>query len=188
MANPQETTPYVYMGHINMHNVPEAGAELAVHLNRVMSFYHYRPGEPAGIVIKGNFQDDKYKERMAKLGVIVSDDGTVLSRDPNRSQFKASCNPNTRKKGQSQPTPFQPKITPSQRLNRRNCVSQPTGSFNPRTSALQKPEGFIMAIQEFNYVHNCVPNLRGHKLIVNQNSKTPRAAIFHSRNMQVWGD
>ena len=71
----QEITPYVYMGHINLHNKNEGGAELALHLNRIMSYYHYKPGETAGIIIQGKAQDDKYVTRMAKQGIIVLGDG-----------------------------------------------------------------------------------------------------------------
>merc|ERR1712029_388350 len=72
--------PYVYMGHINMFNKSEAGAELAVHLNNVMNHFHYKPGEQSGIVINGKHKDDNYKNRMLKYGIIVADDGTVMSR------------------------------------------------------------------------------------------------------------
>ena len=92
---------YVLCGHINLHNKNEGGAELAVHLNRIMANFHYSPNGQSGIIIKGKVQDDKYKQRMAKLGVIVTDDGTVIDRDPDITQFRAENRP----KVQRDPSP-----------------------------------------------------------------------------------
>ena len=158
------------MGHLNMHNVHEAGAELAIHLNRVMSYYHYKPGETSGIIIQGKIQNDKYKERMAKLGIIVMDDGTVLQRDTNIEQYRADNRP-AETKEPSQPPPFQPKITPTQKLTRHMSVSQKNLPNAPKTLTPANPQGFIMALQEFTYIYKCIPNLKGHKLLVNQNSR-----------------
>ena len=81
--------PYVYMGHINLYNKDEAGAELAVHLNKVMSHFHYKPGEPSGLFMQGKLQEDNYTNRMSNIGITTAPTGEELDRDPHRSPYRA---------------------------------------------------------------------------------------------------
>merc|ERR1712029_694771 len=49
------------------------------------------------------------------------------------------------------------------------------------------PGGFIVGIQEPHFKFKKIPGLRGHKLLIDSNHEEPRAAIYYSRNLDIWG-
>ena len=46
--------------------------------------------------------------------------------------------------------------------------------------------GFVVGIQEPHFKHKKIPGLRAHTLLIDSSHPEPRAAIFHSRNLNIW--
>ena len=207
MTHPRD--PYIYVGQVNLFNKNEAGAELAHFANQVMSSFVHKEGTFTGFVKNGQpINEDNYKDRLSRIGIETAEDGSVVSYPSaeEREQYRAANRNETRRKrnedlgvSYGNDSCFEeclPRSTLNELLGsthrKRDRIykSQKFGDPNKRKwtkKASSKPEGFLFALQEVQYVYNRIPNLRGHRILIDRSCEEPRAALFFSKNLYIWG-
>ena len=176
MTSEQEDKNYIYFGQINLMKSPTATTELGIAINNVIKNFKYDNNNNAGIVInKKPFMDDKYIQRLKNVGVIVNDHDEVIKRPSplQRKKYKASFRKQTQKLSS-----IHSKDKPS---------NDPTPDINPTPDGgLIPPSGFVIGIQEPRVYNKRITGLRGHKLLYDTTNPQPRAAIYHSKNLNIW--
>ena len=94
--------PYVLFTQCNLWKSPNASTELGLYLNKAMTYYRYIDKDRAGFYLDSDGQkeapDDRYKKRLANVGIQIDDNDNIVSKpsESERQGFKAS-----HKKGQS---------------------------------------------------------------------------------------
>ena len=83
---------YIYFAQANLWKSNNASNELGLFLNNVLKHYRYFDDNKAGLIINGRpGMNDNYKNRLKEVGIIVNDNGDVVSRPSpqDKQQFKA---------------------------------------------------------------------------------------------------
>ena len=175
---------YIYFAQANLWKSNNASNELGLFINKVLKYYRYFDDEKAGLVINGRpGMDENYKNRLKNVGILVDDNGDVVSRPDNqdRQQYRAA---------NRQGGPGQAFI----RAMAQNPGQQSSPAWGQQTAATPETQGgqgsgpcaFVCGIQEPFYKYKKIPGLNGHVLLIDNTVEKPRAAIFHSRNLNIW--
>ena len=198
-----EENTYIYMFQCNLWKSNNASNELGLHLNQVMTQFTYKSQYEAGIVIKGKpNMTDGYKRRLKNVGIIV-DDHDRITYKPNeveRRKYKASY-----KKAQAKLAKENLKNASQMEVIQRAARNKPKQNISIPTSLRamsqkyaigeegsiptldpSKPFAFICGLQEPYFNYKKVPGLKGHTMIIDSSVEQPRAAIFHSRCLNIW--
>ena len=191
---------------------PNATSELGLWINSVMSNFKYQDSDRAGILINRKPEmDDLYIQRLKNVWVIVNDHDEVIKRPKKEElyKYKASYRKKTealsllnKRGGKS----FNLAGVPNDSLNttpsmgtqssdssgsgtqksNQSDKNQKTQNSNSKEKPLSPPAGFVIGIQEPRVYEGRITGLRGHRLLYDTSCKTPRAALFHSRNLNIW--
>ena len=188
---------FIYFKQANLWKSNNASHELGQFLNKVIKYYRYFDDSKAGIMIDNRPEMDRnYINRLKRIGILVNENDEILSRPSpeERHRFKARARP--AKAPRDKDLESQRFVTAmagnSQQQASPDWVNlQPRGNTQSTTPPRDKEQGsspcsFVCGLQEPYYRNKKIPGLRGHTLLIDGTVKTPRAAIFHSKNLNIW--
>ena len=203
---------YIIFAQANTWKSPNASHELAYYVDNLMRNYKYNGKSSAGIMINRRpAMDDNYAERLKNVGILIDDHDNIVSRpDPGdakkyRASYRKDMNKLAKTKkekaaqvhdrfvramgGMSQVSaagiPSSTDSSGSTPSSAPQVLPEPT--FEAAKADSRAPTAFVVGIQEPHFLYKKIPGLKGHNLLIDTKADNPRAALFYSRNLDIWG-